>query len=47
MDYYGVTCGENIILFTNNDSAYETSISLHKKGLKNKIVDLRKSASSE
>ena len=47
LDYYGVTCGENIILFTNNDSAYETSISLHKKGIKNIIVDLRKSASSE
>ena len=47
MDYYGVTCGENIILFTNNDSAYETSISLHKKGIKNLIIDLRKSASSE
>ena len=47
LDYYGVACGKNIILFTNNDSAYETAISLHKKGIKNLIVDLRKNSQSE
>ena len=26
IDYYGVKTGENISLFTNNDSAYETAI---------------------
>ena len=32
IDYYGVKTGENISLFTNNDSAYETAISLNKSG---------------
>ena len=30
-DYYGVICGNQNVLFTNNDSAYETAISLSKK----------------
>jgi len=46
LNYYGVTCGKNIVIFTNNDTAYETSISLHKKGIKNLIVDLRKISNS-
>ncbi len=46
IDYYGVTCGENIIIFTNNDTGYETAISLHKKGIKVLVVDIRKSSSS-
>ena len=45
--YYGVKTGENISLFTNNDSAYETAISLNKSGVKvNLIVDIRKNSES-
>ncbi len=47
IDYYGVKTGENISLFTNNDSAYETAISLYKSGVKvNVIVDIRKKSDS-
>ncbi len=47
IDYYGVKTGENISLFTNNDSAYETAISLNKSGVKvNVIVDVRKNSES-
>ena len=47
IDYYGVKTGENISLFTNNDSAYETAISLNKSGVKvNVIVDIRKNSDS-
>ena len=38
---------KNISLFTNNDSAYETAISLKKSGVKvNVIVDIRKNSNS-
>ncbi len=48
IDYYGVKTGENISLFTNNDSAYETAISLNKSGVKvNVIVDIRKNSESK
>ena len=41
-DLYGVACGENIILLTNNDSAYETASSLIQKGIKIKsVIDIR------
>tara|TARA_Y100000590_G_scaffold404607_1_gene492271 strand:- start:3653 stop:6658 length:3006 start_codon:yes stop_codon:yes gene_type:complete len=41
-NYYGVKCGNNVVLFTNNDDAYETAISLNNKGVKiNTIVDIR------
>ena len=47
IDYYGVKTGENISLFTNNDSAYETAISLNKSGVKVKvIIDIRENPSS-
>ena len=40
---YGVKCGNNISIFTNNDDAYETAITLHDKGVKVKsIIDIRK-----
>jgi len=29
INYYGVKCGNNVVVFTNNDDAYETAISLH------------------
>ncbi|WP_440931970.1 sarcosine oxidase subunit alpha family protein [Candidatus Pelagibacter sp.] len=41
-DFYGVKSGEEIVLFTNNDTAYETALSLSDKGVKVKaIVDIR------
>ncbi len=47
IDYYGVKTGENISLFTNNDSAYETAISLIKSGVKVKvIIDIRENSNS-
>ena len=47
IDYYGVKTGENISLFTNNDSAYETAISLNKSGVKVKvIIDIRENPNS-
>jgi len=42
INYYGVKCGNNVVIFTNNDDAYETAISLHNKGVKiEAIVDIR------
>ena len=46
IDYYGVRCGDKNIIFTNNDSAYETAISLNKKGINVTIVDIRNNSSS-
>jgi sarcosine oxidase subunit alpha len=47
VDYYGVICGEKNVFFTNNDSAYESAISLSKKGIKvNAIVDIREKSES-
>ena len=47
LNYFGVTCGLKNVIFTNNDSGYETAISLHKKGIDVKIIDLRKRSGSE
>ena len=47
-DYYGVVCGKENILFTNNDSAYETAISLFNKGIKiNAIIDISEKVKSD
>ncbi len=47
IDYYGVKTGESVSLFTNNDSAYETAISLSKSGVKVKvIIDIRENSNS-
>ena len=47
-DYYGVVCGKKTVFFTNNDSAYESAISLNKKGLNvEAIIDIRKKSDSE
>jgi sarcosine oxidase subunit alpha len=46
-DYYGVVCGKKNILFTNNDTAYETAISLNEKGINvQAIIDIRESSNS-
>ena len=45
---YGVACGEKNILFTNNDSAYETAISLYQKGINiEAIIDNREETDSK
>ena len=47
-DYYGVISGKNTVFFTNNDSAYESAISLNKKGIKvEAIIDIRKESNSK
>ena len=47
-DFYGVHCGKENVLFTNNDTAYETAISLNNKGIKiNAIVDIREQNKSD
>ncbi len=45
---YGVACGEENILFTNNDTAYEAAISLFQKGINVKaIIDNREEVDSK
>ena len=47
-DYYGVICGKKNVFFTNNDSAYESAISLNEKGLNvEAIIDIREKSDSE
>jgi len=47
IDYYGVKCGQKISLFTNNDTAYETAISLSKGGITvNSVIDIRNKSNS-
>ena len=47
LNFYGVICGEDNFVFTNNDSAYETALSLFEKGIKIKIIDIRKKTNSK
>ena len=47
LNYFGVTCGLKNVIFTNNDSAYEAAISLNRKGIAVKIIDIRKRSDSE
>ena len=47
-DLFGVACGEKNIFLTNNDSAYETAISLTQKGIKvEAIIDNREIVDSK
>ncbi|MBD1159273.1 sarcosine oxidase subunit alpha family protein [Pelagibacterales bacterium SAG-MED19] len=47
-DFFGVACGEKNVLFTNNDSAYETAISLIQKGINiEAIIDNREEVDSK
>ncbi len=46
-NFFGVACGEKNVLFTNNDSAYETAISLFQKGINiEAIIDNREEIDS-
>ena len=44
---YGVLVGKKPIIFTNNDSGYETAIEFKKNGIDPIILDTRKEANSE
>ncbi len=47
-NFFGVACGQKNILFTNNDSAYETAISLYQKGIHiEAIIDNREDIDSK
>ena len=47
-DFFGVKCGKRNVFFTNNDSAYESAICLHKKGIKvDSIIDIRDNSNSK
>ncbi len=47
-DFYGVACGKKNIFFTNNDSAYESALSLHNKGIKvDAIIDIRENSNAK
>jgi 16S rRNA (cytidine1402-2'-O)-methyltransferase len=48
LNHYAVKCGNNVVIFSNNDDAYETALSLHAKGIKIKaIIDIRKESQGE
>ena len=48
IDFYGVACGKKNIFFTNNDSAYESALSLHNKGIKvDAIIDIRENSDAK
>ena len=47
MKVYGVLVGKNPIVFTNNDSGYETAIEFKKNGIDPLVLDTRKSPDSE
>ena len=42
LNHYDVCPGENVVVFTNNDTAYQTAIDFYKEGIKvQAIVDVR------
>ena len=46
-NFYGVACGTKTIFFTNNDSAYESALALHNKGLNvEAVIDIRENSNS-
>ena len=47
MKFYGVLVGKKPIIFTNNDSAYETAIEFKKNGVDPIVLDSRKELSSD
>ena len=47
MKVYGVLVGKSPIVFTNNDSGYETAIEFKKNGIDPLVLDTRKSPDSE
>ena len=48
LNYYGVKLASEILVFTNNDSAYQTAVDFHQKGIKVKaIIDVRSYGESD
>jgi len=47
MRVYGVLVGKKPLIFTNNDSGYETAIEFKKNGINSLILDTRKNPSSD
>ena len=48
LNHYAVKCGNNAVIFANNDDAYETAISLHNKGVKiEAIIDIREGSQGD
>ena len=47
MKVYGVLVGKKPIIFTNNDSAYETAIEFKNNGAEPIVIDTRKNQDSE
>jgi sarcosine oxidase subunit alpha len=48
LNHYAVKCGNNAVIFTNNDDAYETALSLYNKGVKIKaIIDIREESKGD
>jgi len=43
---YGVLVGKKPIIFTNNDSAYDTAINFKKKGINPIVIDIRENSES-
>ena len=47
-EFYGVACGNKNVFFTNNDSAYESALSLYNKGINvEAIIDIREQSQSK
>ena len=47
-DFYGVVSGKKNVFFTNNDSAYESALCLHNKGIKvEAVIDIRDKSDSK
>jgi len=46
MKVYGVVVGKKPVIFTNNDSAYDTAIEFKKNGIDPLVVDVRKNSES-
>ncbi len=47
-EFYGVACGSKNVFFTNNDSAYESALSLYNKGINvEAIIDIREQSESK
>jgi sarcosine oxidase subunit alpha len=41
LNRYGVTAGRNVVVFTNNDSAYAAAVDLYHRGIRVRVVDAR------
>ena len=44
---YGVVVGKKPLIFTNNDSAYETAIEFKKNGIHSTVIDTRSSSDNQ